>query len=133
MVIIKCNAYMEETLHRRLEINIHDQAADGVIVLPPFCELLNEVPAEEKIQILHQDKRVAELEAELARAMFYISAQKSCTTCKHGRSDMQFCAVDCGKCCQASVCTCADCFNGSKWEWISADGNERTAAAESGR
>lgn len=81
----------------------------------------------------HDHAKVAELEAELARAMFYITAQKSCTTCKHGRTDMQFCAADCGECYVSESCVCAECFNGSRWEWVGADGNERAAAAEPGR
>lgn len=133
MVIIKCNAYMEETLRRRLEINIHDQAADGVIVLPPFCELLNEVPADEEIQIAHQDARVAELEEELARVMFYISEQKSCETCKYENPDIKFCTADCGACIGYGNCICGSCFDGSKWEWKYANGNECAAAPGSDR
>lgn len=70
MVIIKCNAAMPDEQRRRLEINIHDQAADGIIVLPYFCDLLTVTTDGEGIQIVQptQDDRVAELEQELARA-----------------------------------------------------------------
>lgn len=55
MVIIKCNALLNDEQRRALEINIHDQAADGVIVLPSFCDLLNEVPKDEEIVIRYAD------------------------------------------------------------------------------
>lgn len=34
---------------------IHSQARTGVIVLPYACELLNEVPADEEIKVIHQE------------------------------------------------------------------------------
>ena len=72
----------------------------------------------------HDTTRVAELEAELARAMFYISAQKDCDACKHGDNQPELCPVDCSKCNMTSYCVCANCFDGSKWEWKGAHGNE---------
>lgn len=66
--------------------------------------------------------RVAELEAELARAMFYITAQKACETCKNRKPTA--CWADCGDCCMAKSCICAGCFDGSKWEWVGAHGHE---------
>ena len=101
----------------------------------PFCCDPDQIEAICRVDTapVPDSKRVAELEAELARAMFYITAQKSCTTCRHGRTDMQFCAADCGECSVSESCVCAECFNGSRWEWIGADGNERAAAAEPGR
>lgn len=55
MIVIKCNARLTDEQRRALEINIHDQAADGVIVLPLFCDLLNEVPKDEEIAIRYAD------------------------------------------------------------------------------
>lgn len=69
--------------------------------------------------------RVAELEAELARAMFYITAQKDCGTCKHQSKAAKLCSLDCNKCRLAESCMCYDCDGGgSKWEWVGAHGNE---------
>lgn len=116
MVIIKCNAALPADQRRRLEINLHDQAADGVIVLPPTCELLNEVPKDEEIQIMHQDTRVAELEAELAAAVEYIKAQKDCTACAHNyepkRCNDDYCAR-----CPKTSCPCSSCHGFSNWKW----------------
>lgn len=122
MVVIKCNAQLDTDHRRELEINIHDQAADGVIVLPHFCELLDagheDRPDGGRILILQdgaQADRVAELEQELARAMYYISAQKECTTCKYdGKSP--HCCADCMEC-RVDSCRCRYCEHGSLWEW----------------
>ena len=55
MVIIKCNALLNEEQAQRLTADIHAQAETGVIVLPTFCELLNEVPADETMVIKYAD------------------------------------------------------------------------------
>ena len=129
MVIIKCNAALPDEERRRLEINIHDQAADGVIVLPYFCDLLTVTPDGEGVQIVQptQDNRVAELEQELARAMFYISAQKDCNTCKHEitPANADRCPADC-EWCNGEPCahTCQTCHNGSNWEWVGIHGSK---------
>lgn len=68
MVIIRVNGRISPQQAEVVTEAIHMQAASGVIVLPHFCELLNEVPAGEEIQVLHQDTRVAELEQNLAQA-----------------------------------------------------------------
>lgn len=123
MVIIKCNVMLSDKDRRKLEINIHDQAADGVIVLPYFCDLLTDAPDGEGVQIVQptQDDRVAELEQELARAMFYISAQKDCSTCKHeiGGDNAAACRAANGACafCGSITCKCKYCHQGSNWEW----------------
>lgn len=64
---------------------------------------------------------VDELKQELARAMFYISAQKNCDTCKHEMDVAHFsadCVCDCDEC-SGEPCahTCKTCQNGSNWEW----------------
>lgn len=123
MVIIRANG-----LHRREQIealaaDIRAQAETGVIVVPSWCELLSEVPAGEEIQILQQDTRVAELEAELARAMFYISAQKECTTCAHNY-DVKKCNDNLCHNCPTKSCPCSSCIDGSNWEWRGAHGTE---------
>lgn len=123
MVIIKCNALLSDEERRRLEINIHDQAADGVIVLPYFCYLLTDDADGVGVQIVQQtqDDRVAELEQELARAMFYISAQKECNTCKHeALGDDAAACLDSGAACalcESITCECKYCRDGSNWEW----------------
>lgn len=73
----------------------------------------------------HDPARVAALEAELARAMFYISAQKDCSTCKRQSKAAEMCPGYCGDCRLGKTCACFDC-NGShsKWEWVGAHGNE---------
>lgn len=117
MVIIKCNALLSDEERRRLEINIHDQAADGVIVLPYFCYLLTDDADGVGVQIVQQtqDDRVAELEQELARAMFFISAQKDCNTCKY-ENRPRACCADCMEC-NVDGCRCRYCHEGSGWEW----------------
>lgn len=65
MVIIRVNGRISPQQAEVVTEAIHMQAASGVIVVPHFCELLNEVPAGEEIQVLYQDTRVAELEKEL--------------------------------------------------------------------
>lgn len=55
MVIIKCNALLNDEQRRALEINIHDQAADGVIVLPACCDLVCANLAEETLVIKYAD------------------------------------------------------------------------------
>lgn len=67
------------------------------------------------------DTRVAELEAELARAMHYISAQKACGTCKQYVKALSTCDNVCSEC-KKDECYCRDCHDGSKWEWRGADG-----------
>lgn len=124
MVIIKVNKSLKAEAAYSLHQVLKEQAKDGVVILPVFCELLNEVPADEGIQIIRQDDRVAELEAELARAMFYISALKDCSTCKNQTNAAESCWADCGECCLSNSCVCAGCFDGSKWEWVGAHGNE---------
>ena len=65
MVIIRVNSRISTAQAQSIVQGIHLQAPSGVIVLPAYCELLNEVPADEEIQVIHQDTRVAELEKEL--------------------------------------------------------------------
>ena len=65
MVIIRVNSRIPTAQAQSIVQGIHLQAPSGVIVLPAYCELLNEVPADEEIQVLHQDTRVAELEEQL--------------------------------------------------------------------
>lgn len=125
MVVIRINGNIHPEQAKIIVEGIHAQAHAGVIVLPSICELLNEVPADEEIQVIHQDPRVAELEAELARAMFYISAQKECQTCKHEMNPYMSddCLADCEKC-TGAACQgiCKTCINGSNWEWRGACG-----------
>lgn len=71
----------------KIEENLRRQAETGVVVLPPGIELLNEVPADEEIQIIQQDARVAELEAALeaerAKNKHFGLSEKVCRHCKN--------------------------------------------------
>lgn len=76
----------------------------------------------------HDRARVVQLEAELAAALAYISANKDCTTCKHQPSDgnpecrtAEWNCADCSK----TECKCWSCGpNANKWEWRGTCGNE---------
>lgn len=130
MVVIKCTARMKPQQEIDLVRYIQEQATTGVIVLPEFCQLLNEVPADEKIQIVHQDNtdRVAALEKQLAQAMAYISAQKDCDTCLHD-GEAEDCPADCEEC-EEDACDCRTCYNGSNWKWRHSNEAEQPDRAE---
>ena len=108
MVRIKCTANVTDETWDILN-GVKRPATATLLALPLDCI--------EELQIVHKAKndRVAELERELARAMYYISAQKACETCKN--SNPTPCWADCGECCMSESCICAACFDGSKWEW----------------
>lgn len=116
MVIIRIDANLRLTQAENVAKHIRAQAATGVIILPDCCELLNEVPADEEIKVIHQDARVAELEKELAAAMEYITTLKDCDACKHTKNVPDTCPCECEKC-RHEDCYCRDCTDGSKWEW----------------
>lgn len=107
---------------------IRAQAETGVIVLPPWCELLNEVPKDEEIQIIQQkdDDRVAALEQALAAAVADLTKAHTCKSCKHEPIDPYFCYKTGYHCqsCEAEACPCRDCDGGSCWEWRHAHGAE---------
>ena len=126
MVRIKCTANVTDETWNILNSSKRPATAT-LLALPLDCI--------EELQIVHnaRNDRVAELEAELARAMFYITAQKDCAACKHGGREPAFCPADCSECCMAGSCVCGSCFDGSKWEWVGANGNERAAAPGSDR
>lgn len=121
MVIIRSMLHLPGYNMERLTEDINDQARRGVIVLPSWCELLNEVPADEEIKVIQTDAaRVAELEKELALALSYISASRLCVTCKHHLEGAAAhrCLADCERCAgEACKGICATCHNGSNWEW----------------
>ena len=85
MVIIRVKSSLRPEQAKIVTEGIHTQAHTGVIVLPHFCELLNEVPADEEIQIIHQDTRVAELEEQLAKAQkkAHDTRERLCRYCKN--------------------------------------------------
>lgn len=120
MVIIRINGNIHPRLAEIIAESIHNQARAGVIVVPACCEVLNEVPADEEIQIMHQDARVAELEEELAAALAWIKAQKDCETCKHYLAKENECCCDCFDCDDPS-CICMSCIDGSNWKWRGAN------------
>lgn len=55
MIIIKCNCLLPFSERLYLESNLRMQAADGLIVLPPFCELLHCDQGDE-IKIVYEDE-----------------------------------------------------------------------------
>ena len=125
--------------------NLHEEIADVKLLLKvlhldsPHVNILHDHIMKDKVArwerrleklpeiraSKHDPDRVAELEAELSRAMFYISAQKDCDACKHGLHTPHFCPADCSECCMAGSCVCGDCTHGSRWEWRGADGSEQ--------
>lgn len=118
MVIIRCNALIDNRQAHQLITDIHDQAKDGVVVVPSFCEVLA-VEDGTDLEIIvgkAESERVAELEAELAAAMEYITAEKNCDACKHIKNVPDTCPCECDKC-RHEDCFCRDCIDSSKWEW----------------
>lgn len=128
MLIIRINGQITLEDYLRYCENIRAQAAAGIIVLPPWCELLNEVPQDQEIQILQQkdDDRVAALEAQLARAMADLCRAHKCESCKHEPIDPVDCYESGYACkqCKETGCWCRDCDDGSKWEWRGSHGAE---------
>lgn len=52
MIIIRCKAFIKNEQFDRLYRDLLMMAANGVILLPEPCELLNEVPPDEEIVIV---------------------------------------------------------------------------------
>jgi hypothetical protein len=127
MVVIRINAYLPDEQYARLVVGINQQAKyNGVITLPPYCELLNEVPPDEEIMVVQQitaaDMVTVPAEA-WADAVNYITALHDCGTCRH-EPDGTAClasACDCGAC-TVEGCVCGRCCNGSAWEWRHGNG-----------
>lgn len=130
MVIIRINLKMDQRAMAGTVKEIHAQAKKGVIVLPPWCELLNEVPAGEEIQIIQQKDgdRVAELEQQMATALADLSKTRSCDSCKHEPVDPYQCYTTGYNCagCTAGGCVCETCDPAAreKWEWRGSHGAE---------
>lgn len=55
--------------------------------------------------------------------MFYISAQKDCTTCKHDGIMGTRCCAECTEC-KYDGCRCRNCREGSMWEWVGIHGGK---------
>lgn len=123
MVIIRINGSLRADRAKDVVEGIHNQARAGVIVVPNFCEVLHRDPADEEIQVVYESTRVAELEAELAMAMKYITAEKDCSTCKQFDKMMAECEDVCDDCTK-EACFCRTCHDGSKWEWRGAYGRD---------
>lgn len=85
MVIIRVNARIPAAQAQKTVEGIHLQAPTGVIVLPSYCELLNEVPGDEQVQVMYEDGRVAELEKELAqeRQRAHDMRERLCRHCRN--------------------------------------------------
>lgn len=132
MVIIRVNDQIPDADIKTVTQEIHAQAETGVIVLPPWCEVLGQLTDDypvEKIQLIQQkdDARVAELEQELAKAVADLAKAHTCETCKHEPIDPYACFDNEYLCqsCNDQRCVCRDCDEGSRWEW-------RHAHAETG-
>lgn len=105
MVIIRVNRDLDGLQMERLIVEVNVQALRGVIVLPPWCELLSEVPTGEGIQIVQQkeDARVAELEAELAaeKEKSRRMCEKLCSACRNQNAPVH--QSDCWACTNGSL------------------------------
>lgn len=55
MVVIRINARLNADNARAVIEGIHNQARTGIIVVPEYCELLSEVPADEEIKVITED------------------------------------------------------------------------------
>lgn len=122
MLVIKCPA-LSSKKYDKLLADLTAQAKSGVVLLEPYLELLNEVPADEEIKVVQgtpAGKDVAMIPAaEWWEAMEYIRALHDCATCKH-ETDGRVCLdadCDCTACAERASCACANCHNGSGWEW----------------
>lgn len=127
MVVIRINDENPER-RERTHTAIRLQAETGIIVLPPWCEVLAAGKDGEEIRVIQQAQtdRVAVLETQLAAAMADLSKVRHCESCKHEPID----PVDCFetgyacKQCKETGCVCRDCDDGSKWEWRGSHGEE---------
>jgi hypothetical protein len=52
MVIIRIRCFLKPDDVQKITDDIQAMAKTGVIVLPPYCELLNEVPDDEEIKVV---------------------------------------------------------------------------------
>jgi len=124
--------------------NLHEEIADVQLLLQVLeltdREVYTEIMQEKlrrwerrlrknagKQEDRHDPARVVELEAELAAALKYISAQRDCITCKHHPKENNPACVaanwDCADC-DDTDCTCMFCGpKADKWEWRGAHGN----------
>lgn len=118
MLVIKAPMLPKE-VYDRLLADLTNQAKSGVVLLPPGLELLNEVPADEEIQVvqqIHEGPDVVNVTAqEWQGIMDYFRSLHDCATCKHAPKCTD---PDCFFAeCTVAGCVCRDCMNGSKWEW----------------
>lgn len=54
MVIIRCNVPLKKDVLQRMREAFVAMAKDGVILLPDFCELVNEVPPDTDIVVVSE-------------------------------------------------------------------------------
>ena len=52
MVVIKCHALLTRGQFRELHDDLVEMAKTGVVLLPPGCELLNEVPPDTEVIVV---------------------------------------------------------------------------------
>ena len=57
MVIIKCTVMMRQAEQKQLHAAIAEMAKTGVILLPAYCELLNEVPPDTEVVVIKEKER----------------------------------------------------------------------------
>ena len=54
MVIIKCNIHIKRDEFLALHTGLTEMAKTGVILLPAYCELLNEVPPDTEVAVVKE-------------------------------------------------------------------------------
>lgn len=80
MVIIRVNAHLATEQAKTITEAIHAQAKTGVIVLPHYCELLNEVPADETVKVVCEQEDDSEKE-RLGKEFSKRLMERICSTC----------------------------------------------------
>jgi hypothetical protein len=127
MVILKTRDLYHIRLGNRKDVAaaLAKEAETGVLLLPEWCELVAVTESSADVQIITGDRPQAELEAELALALGYLSAQHDCETCAHEPPDAEAC-LDLASCeaCRTQPCACRYCYGGSAWQWRGAHGKD---------
>lgn len=57
MIVIRCNVLMKEEGLEQLHEDFVTMLSSGVILLPAFCELLNEVPPDDEVVVVGKKER----------------------------------------------------------------------------
>lgn len=57
MVIIRCNTLMKQEQFLKIYDGLVEMAKIGVILLPSYCELLNEVPPDTEVVVVKEKEK----------------------------------------------------------------------------